>query len=734
MVVKYFFNILLTFFILVSTGEMLPASLPTNLAHFGQNNPVQASVLPAGPTTFEKLKPEDNALYVNVNGLALSWTSFPDAISYEYCVDTTGDNACATAWISTGLNKSVTLNNLPYFRAHYWQVRAVTDSNVIEADEGAWFMFITASPPPAPFNKVFPPNGVGELPLSLTLTWEPSTGIETTYDYCLVPSGTACTWKSNGSATSVAITGLAYGTTYTWQVRAKNSSGSMLANAGVNWIFTTQMAPPAPFGKLTPGIGASDQPLSPTLTWEASTGEYIRYEYCITDTTDATSCDKIWYQAYDETQVALSGLKYSTPYRWQVRAINPSGILDANSGALWEFTTQNPLPSSFSKLTPVDQAANQPVSPVLTWSPSQDAADYIYCVDDSDNDTCDSTWVASGDTFAVPAGLIEQKTYYWQVKARNAEGETAANNAAWWSFTTRSNTPAVFSKLSPLDTDGLVSRTPWLSWTSFSGADSYQYAILEDQPYPPAPVWVDARTSLSIQVPASANLQPDTTYLWQVRAIAGGDVTEAGLWWSFTTLKEGPTSTDQLFDDAIEDQPYVGSLAAVSNYGKSFSLAGSLPPGVLSLSGDGHFTYTPPEDFTGTVSFDFNVWDGYNPPSNNYTATIMVQPVNDAPVLAFIPNQTVNTGQIASFTVIAQDADLPYGDQPTLSIVEPLPTGATFNPATGLFHWMAVFSAAHPEPYSFTVKVADQGGLSDTQLVTVSVVPFHSWLPLIFRP
>ena len=735
MIIKYFFNTLLAFFVLLSTGGSPSASSPSYLALYGRAESVQASALPASPSSFEKLKPEDNTLYVSVNGLTQSWTADPDAISYEYCVDTTDDNTCTTAWISTGVNKSVTLNNLPYFRAHYWQARSLTDSGIVEADEGKWFMFITASPPPAPFNKVSPANGVGEQPLSLTLTWEPSTGIETEYGYCLAPTGVTCTWKNNGTATSVAISGLAYGTTYTWQVRAKNSSGTILANAGVDWKFTTKMAPPAPFSKLVPGTEAGSQPLNPTLTWEASVGEYIRYEYCITDTADATSCDKIWYQAYGETQAALSGLKYNTPYLWQVRAINPSGTQEANTGALWRFTTQAPLPSSFSKLTPTDQAGGQPLNLVLSWSPSQDAVDYLYCVDDSDNDTCDSAWVASGDTFTAPAGFVVQKTYYWQVKARNAQGEIEANNATWWSFSTRDTTPPGFSKLNPPDTNSFVSLTPWLAWTSFPGADSYQYAILQAQPYPPEPQWVDAGTSLSVQVPISANLNPDTTYIWQVRALEGGVITEADTdWWAFTTLKDGPTSVDQRFEDAVEDQAYSGSLAAVSNYGKNFSLVGSPPPGNLSLSGDGHFTYTPPQDFSGTVSFDFIVWDGYNLPSPSYTATIEIQPVNDAPALAFIPNQTVNTGQTTSFTVIAQDADLPYNDQLALSIVEPLPTGATFNPVTGLFHWMAVYSSTHPEPYSFTVKVVDQAGSSDTQLVTVSVIPIRIWLPLIFRP
>src|SRR5262249_53708273 len=41
---------------------------------------------------------------------------------------------------------------------------------------------------------------------------------------------------------------------------------------------------------------------------------------------------------------------------------------------------------------------------------------------------------------AMPSGLVGNTTYWWQVRARNANGTTDANTGTWWNFTTV-NTP-----------------------------------------------------------------------------------------------------------------------------------------------------------------------------------------------------------------------------------------------------------------------------------------------------
>jgi len=64
------------------------------------------TVLP--PADFNKTAPTNAATEVNPNA-SLSWAPSDGAASYEYCYDTTNNNACDTSWISAGTNTSVSL-------------------------------------------------------------------------------------------------------------------------------------------------------------------------------------------------------------------------------------------------------------------------------------------------------------------------------------------------------------------------------------------------------------------------------------------------------------------------------------------------------------------------------------------------------------------------------------------------------------------------------------------------
>ena len=91
---------------------------------------------------------------------------------------------------------------------------------------------------PVPFEKNGPVTLATDVAGNPTLSWNASSDANT-YDYCLVSGLTySCTtsWISTGSATSVALSGLANGTWF-WQVRAHNSAGMTEANAGAWWSF-----------------------------------------------------------------------------------------------------------------------------------------------------------------------------------------------------------------------------------------------------------------------------------------------------------------------------------------------------------------------------------------------------------------------------------------------------------------------------------------------------------------
>ena len=69
----------------------------------------------------------------------------------------------------------------------------------------------------------------------------------------------------------------------------------------------------------------------------------------------------------------------------------------------------------------------------------------------------------------------------------------------------------------------------------------------------------------------------------------------------------------------------------------------STSSGTLTLNADGSFTYTPSGNFNGTDSFTYHANDG-TADSNVATVTITVDPVNDAPIVSNIFDQTIVEG------------------------------------------------------------------------------------------
>jgi glycosidase len=101
------------------------------------------------------------------------------------------------------------------------------------------------------------------------------------------------------------------------------------------WSFTVESTPPSTFEKSAPANAASDQPLSPMLSWNASDGA-TSYEYCYSSAPGPCSA---WHSVGTNTSVTLNDLAAGYTYYWQVRAVNPDGTTEANGGTWWSFST-----------------------------------------------------------------------------------------------------------------------------------------------------------------------------------------------------------------------------------------------------------------------------------------------------------------------------------------------------------------------------------------------------------
>jgi subtilisin family serine protease len=95
-------------------------------------------------------------------------------------------------------------------------------------------------------------------------------------------------------------------------------------------------------------------------------------------------------------------------------------------------------PGSFNKSSPSNGATGRSRSRLsLSWGSSARVTRYEVCWDTIDNGVCDGTWTSTNTTRSITVrNLLARTTYYWQVRAVNAAGETHANAGTWWRFTT----------------------------------------------------------------------------------------------------------------------------------------------------------------------------------------------------------------------------------------------------------------------------------------------------------
>ena len=147
----------------------------------------------------------------------------------------------------------------------------------------------------------------------------------------------------------------------------------------------------------------------------------------------------------------------------------------------------------------------------------------------------------------------------------------------------------------------------------------------------------------------------------------------------------------------------------------TFSLSDA-PIGATISPTTGLFSWPTTEtDGPGVYSATVIVSDGAL--TDSQTVTIIVNELNETPVLTFINDQSVLEGETLSFTATATDSDVPT--QTLTYSLSNAPVGATISPTTGLFTWPTDADDG-PAVYSVTISVSD-GLLTDSQTINISV-------------
>jgi hypothetical protein len=369
----------------------------------------------------------------------------------------------------------------------------------------------SASLPGAPSSPT-PPNAVTGQPTALTLAWT-ATGA-TSYDVKFGTTNPPPTVTTSQSAASLLRTGLTPGTTYFWQIIARNGTGT---TNGPVWSFTTQSLPAAP-GTPTPANAATGQATALTLAWTATGATSYDVKFGTTNPPPTVATGQ------SAATLSRTGLTAGATYFWQIIANNGAG---STSGPVWSFTTQG-LPAAPSAPTPANAATGQATAPTLRWT-AAGATSYDVKFGTA-NPPPTVTTSQSPATYA-PTGLAAGTTYFWQVVARNSAGNTSG---PIWSFTTLS-APGVPGTPNPANAATGQPTGPTLTWTA-TGATSYDVKFGTTNP----PPTLTTAQSAATYVPAA--LSTGTIYYWQIVARNAAGNT-SGPVWSFTTAGLGVSLT-----------------------------------------------------------------------------------------------------------------------------------------------------------------------------------------------
>jgi hypothetical protein len=671
------------------------------------------------PAVFSKVLPANGAT-VLPESVTLTWQAAVGATSYRYCIDTTHNGRCDTVWIFAGTNQSASISGLAPTTSYSWQVEAENGDGITPANGGSWWGFTTDGPP-AGFSKLLPANGAQLQPQSLSLTWRALAGA-TDYRYCVdTTNNNSCdtSWISVGTALHASVSGLALSTTYYWQVEAQNGAPTQ-ANNGLWWEFSMGTET-YPFSKGLPMNGATAQHSSLTLAWEVSSAP-ARYRICV-DTSNNDHCDTAWTDVGAALSAALSGLAPSTSYYWQVEAQTALGRTPANGGLWWVFTTEGPS-IDFTKLLPANGAITQSLNPTLTWQASSGADSYRYCLDTTNNNSCDTSWNFVGTALSAPiSGLVESTTYFWQVEAENGAA-TQANGGTWWAFTT-GRRPSAFSKIHPTNGATVATLSPILSWQQSIEATAFRYCVDTINNNSCDTAWTSAATALSTSI---TGLAPSTTYFWQVEAdnVNGTTRANAGTWWAFTT-GEPPAAFSKVHPaHGATSQPRNLSLSwqasggadsyrycvdKTNNSGCDTSWTSVGTSSIVALTGlDASTTYywqVEAVNAVGATPANAGAWWAFT------TATPVPSSVDDAYVAQF------NTPlAIAAPGVLAND-DSHGGGALTAALVSNVSNGTLNLAATGGFTYTPTTGFSGTDTFSY--RAANSAGPGNTATVTLTV-------------
>jgi titin len=370
----------------------------------------------------------------------------------------------------------------------------------------------------------------GNTETSFTASWNASTGatgyyLDVANDNGFTSFVTGFNDKYVNSATSYSVTGLTAGSTYYYQVRAKNGSGISASSL----TGSTAAIPKEP----TPLAAASILSTSFDAKWNTSTGAT---GYKIDVATDAgfTAMVPNWSNIDAgalTTKSVNTDLTSGTTYYYQIRAYNDGGT--SGSSSVIALTTAPAVPTV---------AAANPVganSFTAKWNSVSGATKYFLDVAATDVFTgaylpgYENLDVSSATSYPV-SGLSSGTNYYYRVRAYSPSGTSGDSGSQ-----TVLTLPAAPVVLSATD---ITTTSFSANWVKVTGATKYYVDVSAVANFATFVVSAsDAGDNATKNI--SGVLSANTTYYYRVRSYNATGLSSNSEIITVTTAPAAPTAT-----------------------------------------------------------------------------------------------------------------------------------------------------------------------------------------------